>query len=259
MDVWRLIVSSSAPGPRNLAVDQAIAEHVQAAEAPPTLRFYTWYPRALSLGHAQPVAAVDRPLAGKLGVDLVRRPTGGQAILHNDELTYAMALPKRHPLAARGVLRSYAALSRGLTAGLQRLGLKPELGDWEPKSGQTGDGLCFGSPSRHEIAVRGHKVVGSAQTRLHRGLLQHGSIVLSHDPDIYPLLGLQPVDPPSADLRTLLPDTPAVGSLIQAFTEGFASELDAAFAPSELSPEELARSDELLQLRYATDAWLERC
>jgi lipoate-protein ligase A len=242
-----------------MALDQAIAEHVQAGQSPATLRFYGWHPRVLSLGYAQPLASVDRPLARELRVDLVRRPTGGQAILHNDELTYAVALPHHHRLAERGVLRSYAAISRGLTAGLERVGLDPELGDWEPNADQTGDGLCFGSASRHEISVHGHKLIGSAQTRVHRGLLQHGSVVLSHDPDISRLLGLPALDPRPLGLRDLLPDPPTVGTLIQAFAEGFASELDAGLAPSQWSPDELTRAEELIRLRYASDAWLTRC
>ena len=258
MDLWRLLVSPADTGARNMAIDQAVAECVQAERTPPTLRFYTWRPRALSIGYAQPIASVDRRRAARLGVDIVRRPTGGQAILHHDELTYAVALPRGHPLAADGVLESYGVISRGLTAGLGLLGLAPRSGGWGPASSPVSDGVCFVSPSRHEIAVDGHKLIGSAQTRLHRGILQHGSIVLTHDPEIFSLMGVP--EPPSAPsgLRALLPALPPTGALVQAFAAGFAQALELTLRPGRLSAEEQARAHELRDDRYQTDAWLQR-
>ncbi len=259
MDLWRLLVSPAAPGATNMAVDHAVAERVQAEQVPPTLRFYTWRPRALSIGYAQPIASVDRSRAAQLGVDIVRRPTGGQAILHHDELTYAVALPRGHPLADDGVLESYGVISRGLTAGLVVLGIAPRAGPWGPSSEPKSTSVCFASPSRHEIAVDGHKVIGSAQTRLHRGILQHGSIVLAHDPEIYSLMGVP--GPPSAPsgLRALLPTLPPMGALVQAFAAGFTQALELTLQPGQLSAAEQGRADELFEDRYETDAWLERC
>ncbi len=258
MDLWRLLVSPAAPGARNMAVDQAVAEHVQAEQAPPTLRFYTWRPRTLSIGYAQPIASIDRSRAAQVGVDIVRRPTGGQAILHHDELTYAVALPRGHPLAADGVLESYGVIGRGLIAGLGVLGLAPHAGPWDPASESESTSVCFVSPSRHEIAVDGHKLIGSAQTRRHRGILQHGSIVLAHDSEIFSLMGVP--EPPSAPrgLRALLPTVPPTGALVQAFAAGFAQALELTLKPGLLSAEEQGRADELLEDRYQTDAWLER-
>ncbi|MBM4437167.1 MAG: octanoyltransferase, partial [Actinobacteria bacterium] len=182
MERWRLIVSAAAPGARQLALDQAMAEAVQDGRQPPTLRFYTWWPRALSLGFSQRFALVDAALAGVRGVGVVRRPTGGQAILHHDELTYAIALPRQHALAAGGGSASYQRLSHGLVAGLLTLGLAPDpahplapgdrrvrapaaltsVGD--PRA-HTSLAVCFATPSAHELVVHGHKVVGSAQSR----------------------------------------------------------------------------------------------
>ena len=170
-----------------MAVDQAMAEAVQRGDVPPTLRFYSWRPRALSLGYHQPLHLVDRSLARQYGIDVVRRITGGAALLHSDELTYAIAVPRRHRLVRGGVRASYAALTQGLAAGLEALGLAPAVGAPAHAAEETLPGLCFWSPSGHELWVAEHKMVASAQGRVHGGVLQHGSLVMSHDLDLHPL------------------------------------------------------------------------
>ena len=187
MEPWRLLVDPSAAGARNMAIDQAVAEAVQCGAAPPTLRFYTWWPRALSLGYHQSLRLVDRPLAQHLGIDIVRRITGGGALLHGDELTYAVAVPRRHRLVRGGVRASYAALTQGLIAGLEALGLTPRSGAGPIAPAEARPDLCFSSPSTHEIWIDGRKMVASAQGRVHGGVLQHGSVVLSHDLDVHRL------------------------------------------------------------------------
>ena len=181
MESWRLLISPAGGGARNLATDQAVAESVRDGASPPTLRFYTWRPAALSLGYGQPLAAVDTELARREGIDLVRRPTGGQAILHNDELTYAVMLPRTHALAAGGVLSSYERLSAGFERGFESLGLEARQGNWQPDPSDAEGLLCFASPSTHELSAQGVKLMGSAQTRLGGALLQHGSIPFAHD------------------------------------------------------------------------------
>ncbi|MBP8975043.1 MAG: hypothetical protein KBH93_14345, partial [Anaerolineae bacterium] len=111
---WRLLITPPADGPLNMAVDQAIMEAVAAGRVPPTLRFFAWTPPCLSLGYTQPVADVDRARLAARGWDLVRRMTGGRAILHTDELTYSVALPATDPVVAGGVVESYRRLSAAL-------------------------------------------------------------------------------------------------------------------------------------------------
>ncbi len=258
MEAWRLLVSPPAAGATHMALDQALAEAVQSGRSPPTLRFYTWWPRTISLGYRQPVDLVDRQIAWTLGVDVVRRMTGGEAILHSDDLTYAVAIPRSHPLARGGVLASYAAISQGLVAGLEALGLTPTAGEALDIASDEALGLCFATPSRHEIWVDGHKVIGSAQGRVHGGVLQHGSVVLSHDDGIYPLTRSRaPIDR-LRGLRDVLSQPVTVGSLVQAMTEGFATRLDVIPEPGELTANERSRRDELVKVRYANNDWLER-
>ena len=169
-------------GRRNMAIDEAILEAVAAVMAPPTLRFYAWDPACLSLGHAQPIDVVDE---GGLVVerwDIVRRPTGGRALLHTDELTYSIAAPDSLQGLTGGVLPSYRTLSRGLLGGLERLGLHPDA----PALTVVGQSdqlnpVCFEVPSAYEITVGGKKLVGSAQLRRRGATLQHGSLPLTGD------------------------------------------------------------------------------
>ena len=257
MESWRLLVSPADSGARNLATDQAVAEFVRDGASPPTLRFYTWRPAALSLGYGQPLTAVATDLAGQYGIDLVRRPTGGQAILHNDELTYALMLPRTHALAAGGVLRSYGRLSAGFERGFATLGLDTRQGDWQSDAANGAGLLCFASPSTHELSAKGVKVMGSAQTRLRGALLQHGSIPFAHDPRIYDLLRLPRRDTLHG-LRDLQSPAPTVGALIEVLATGFTEALHVTMTPGTLSADECGRRDELVRNRYACDAWLAR-
>jgi lipoate-protein ligase A len=179
---WRLLISPPAIGRRNMAVDEAILEAVTSGRAPPTLRLYAWSPPCLSLGHAQSIEVVDQAGLAREGWDLVRRPTGGRALLHTDELTYSIAAPDSAVGLSGGVLPSYQHLSRGLLTGLERLGLHPD----PPALTVIGQAdrlnpVCFEVPSAYEITVGGKKLVGSAQLRRRGGVLQHGSLPLSGD------------------------------------------------------------------------------
>lgn len=176
MRQWRLIYDCPTCGPRNMAVDEAI---LRAGFDQPTLRLYAWEPFCLSLGYGQRAADVDRERLAAQGWDMVRRPTGGRAILHGDELTYSLMLPAKHPIGRGGVVDSYRRISRALIAGLERLGASPEAGESAGK-GRSG-AVCFETPSHYEITAQGRKVVGSAQVRREYGILQHGSLPLHGD------------------------------------------------------------------------------
>ncbi len=177
---WRLLLSPPGRGPWNMAVDEAVLESVGRGEAPPTLRLYAWSPPCLSLGRSQPYEEVDEAALQRLGWEAVRRPTGGRAILHTDELTYALLLPPDEPLAQGSVLESYRRIAAGLVRALELLGAPVEV--------QQGGGslrqappVCFETPSAYEITVGGRKLLGSAQARRREGVLQHGTLPLHGD------------------------------------------------------------------------------
>src|SRR5213080_2764433 len=178
-DGWRLLLDKPASGAWNMAVDEVLLDGVAAGAAPPTLRFYEWVPACLSLGYFQPFSVVNLDGCRGLGIDIVRRPTGGRAILHDRELTYSVALPASILGHDAGILPSYRRLSLALQAGLQRLGIDVSLAPESEAPTRAAHGpACFDRPSAHEILLRGRKVVGSAQVRRAGALLQHGSIVI---------------------------------------------------------------------------------
>jgi len=180
---WRLLWSPPADGATNMAIDAAMVEAVAEGQAPPTVRFYRWDPPCLSLGRRQPAEAVDLPRCRADGVEVVRRPTGGRAILHADELTYSVVFPEADPRAAGGVLETFRRFGEAFAQALRALGvpdvtLAPHL---DPAG--RGEGfVCFEVPADYELTVGGRKIMGSAQWR-HRGVvLQHGSLPLAGDP-----------------------------------------------------------------------------
>jgi lipoate-protein ligase A len=180
---WRLILTPPAPGAWNMALDEAILEAVGKNQVLPTLRLYAWDPPCLSLGFAQHVKDVDQQVLQYNGWQLVRRPTGGRAILHTDELTYSVIAPLNEPRVEGGVLESYFRLSLALRSALEDLGL-PARADKEyalPHGAQAAGPVCFEVPSNYEITVYGKKLVGSAQARRKEGVLQHGSLPLYGD------------------------------------------------------------------------------
>lgn len=181
--IWRLVISPPAAGPWNMAVDEAILESVSRGEQPSTLRLYAWDPPCLSLGYAQPATDADLAALQSRGWDLVRRPTGGRAILHTDELTYSVSAGHSEPRLAGSVLESYRRIAAALLAALQSLDIPAQSSALaQPATGTDPKGpVCFETPSNYEITSQGKKLVGSAQARRKEGVLQHGSLPLLGD------------------------------------------------------------------------------
>lgn len=179
MRQWRLIYDNPAVGAWNMALDETIMEAVGAGQSPPTLRLYAWQPNCLSLGYGQRVSDVDFTRVEQFGWDVVRRPTGGRAILHADELTYSLSLPATDELCAGTIIESYQRISFALLAGLTYLGASPHAD--QPAERMESGPICFETPSHYEITVAGRKLVGSAQMRRKNAILQQGSLPLSGD------------------------------------------------------------------------------
>ncbi|MBI2875586.1 MAG: lipoate--protein ligase family protein [Candidatus Tectomicrobia bacterium] len=181
---YRLILSGRLDGPTNMALDEAILLAASQALAPPTIRLYGWSPSALSLGYAQKLRAeIDLERCQAWGVDIVRRPTGGRAVLHDQELTYSLVAPEEAFPAPPSILATYREISRALIAGLAQLGIDSQLVPEPPRtlSRPASSAACFATPSAYEVAVAGKKIVGSAQKRWKGYLLQQGSILISLD------------------------------------------------------------------------------
>jgi lipoate-protein ligase A len=177
---WRLVIDDEPrSGPANMALDQAIAEACAAGDSPSTLRFYRWQPPAVSLGRHQPVTDIDMAAVEQAGYEIVRRPTGGRAILHIDEFTYSVMSAADEPRVGGGVMDAYLRLSNALLAGLQRLGLgEVNKAAGDVRTSQDVSAACFEVPSAYEITSNGRKLMGSAQSRRAGYVLQHGSLPL---------------------------------------------------------------------------------
>jgi len=184
---WRLILDPPLPGKSNMDRDIEIMEEVAAGECPPTLRLYRWSPPAVSLGYFQDENdVVDMDACRKAGVEIVRRPTGGRAVLHLHELTYSIVVPEVHPFIHNGgVMDAYRAISRGLVTAFNLLNILASVTPEQKGQGGLAPGSCFDTPSAYEIQVDGKKVVGSAQLRRDGIVLQHGSILFKLPADLY--------------------------------------------------------------------------
>jgi lipoate-protein ligase A len=253
-----------------MALDEAILEAVSNRDSPPTLRFYAWDPPCISLGVAQSIHDVDLERLGAKGWDLVRRSTGGRAILHTDELTYSIIAPSDNTHVAGGVLESYRHLSQGLVAGLQRLGMTVEIEPEKQLSIQErGNPVCFQAPSAYEITVNHKKLLGSAQVRRRSGILQHGTLPLSGDiTRICEVLQFEDDGARAAAAAALLDRAATVEDLLgepvpwdhaaAAMREGFQQALKIQIDIGELTHEELIRAEDLQRERFTNAQWTER-
>lgn len=251
-----------------MAVDAAILEAVAEGAQPPTLRFYAWAPPCLSLGRNQPLADVDQGACRKAGVDLVRRPTGGRAILHTDELTYSLVLDQSDARATGDVVESYRRLSEGMLAGLRRLGVEVTLAGGHRQEPTELSAACFEVPSNHEITTKRCKLVGSAQWRTRGAVLQHGTLPLQGDISrVVEFLNLSQEERATQRKALLSRATTlerATGQTLD-FAEvarnlaiGFAEILCLELAPHVLGPQERVRAEEFRRSQYADRHWTER-
>ncbi len=177
----RLLDDAALDGPTNMARDEALLTGVGSGQSLPTLRLYEWCEPTLSLGYFQPYAEYLAlpPPAGKLPV--VRRPTGGGAILHDLELTYSITLPMGHVLLSRGPNRLYEVAHDAVIAALAELDLAPSrCGQSDGSGAARGPFFCFARRHCYDILVGEDKIAGSAQRRTRHAVLQHGSIVLAN-------------------------------------------------------------------------------
>lgn len=181
MRTWRYLPYEVHSGAVNMGVDEAILQAMaQNEQKLPTLRFYGWHPAALSLGYAQSYfKEVNEEVISKRGLDVIRRPTGGRAILHQYELTYSVIAPEADENVAGTIIESYLKISQALLEGFKDLGIPVAMAKGEMRDGDSA--ACFDSPSWYELVVEGRKLVGSAQLRKDGVLLQHGSIIFHFD------------------------------------------------------------------------------
>jgi lipoyl(octanoyl) transferase len=278
---WRLLITPPNPGALNMAIDEAILETVGRGDVPTTLRLYAWDPPCLSLGYAQPLANVDLYQLTKYGWDIVRRPTGGRAILHANELTYSVIAPHTEIRMAGSVLESYYRLSQALLRALNLLKIPAKTLKKAESTGSNQQNsrihnenspsvpVCFEVPSTYEITVLDKKLIGSAQARRKEGILQHGSLPLYGDiARIIQVLKFSDEEMRASAVIRLINRATTIESILgariewetaaQAFSIAFQQVLNLIFQAAPLTSTEESRANELVQNKYTHPSWTER-
>jgi lipoate-protein ligase A len=257
---WRVLVEDHPrDGAWNLALDEAILRAVAADKAPPTLRLYAWEP-AVTLGRGQPASDVDGEALRARGYRLLRRPSGGTAVLHRDELTYSIAVPSDEVRVGAGIVDAYRRLSAPLIGTLQALGVPDVSAVAHPDARGERLPICFALTSDYEITSGGRKVVGSAQMRVKGGALQHGTLPLRGD--LARICDVLRCCPDRDWLRARMASLEEVLGRVVTWTE-VADALVAALGPtlnvqprlSVPTPEERAAAEALVEERYGNEAW----
>jgi lipoate-protein ligase A len=236
-----------------MALDHALLESVQQHPRA-VLRFYRWQPACLSFGRNQPAAGCyDASVARALGIDIVRRPTGGMAVLHDGELTYAVIAPVE---LLGGPRASYRAINAALVAGLRKLGVPAQLAGNGQRAAFGTLHPCFAEPAAGEVVAGGQKLVGSAQRCEQRTLLQHGSILLAGSQDVVSRMTTTPFELQgrATTLTALLGAAPPLPELVSALAAGFEESTGWQVAAGRLDIETAKRASELEAL-YRSDDW----
>jgi len=263
----------------NMAIDEALMK----LNSEPVLRFYRWRPAAVSIGYSQDLKKeIDLKQCKRYNIDHVRRPTGGRAVLHDDELTYSFVCPK--DFLPEEIIESYKVISSGIITALKKLGLKAEMkqGSDIEKSKTP---VCFDAPSWYEITVNGKKIVGSAQTRKQDKILQHGSVLMGFEHNLNVGIFNIPDNKRPEMLKRLHEGVTYLNAELKLSSEsekgleksktsqrkkvtyedvaramhaGFEKNFNAKFALSRLTNEELRLAEQLDEEKYSTAQWNEK-
>lgn len=282
---WRMITGFDLAGDYSMALDEALLESVIAGGAP-VVRFYTWRPATLSLGVNQSSREVNAGECARRGFSLVRRLTGGRAVLHQHELTYSIIARENDPRVSGGVIESYRKISAALVDGLCMLGVdvslaEPSLALYRVVSASrrqpvalnesveeegSHGAVCFDVASAYEIIVGGRKLVGSAQARRGGAILQHGSILLDIDWDAWASVFAYATEAGKQRAYAKLPArmtslkhelgrTASPAEVRTALTESFERVMRISLQPSVLSGAEEAETLRLAREKYGAEAW----
>ena len=253
----RMIIQGAGHAYRNMALDEALSEAVRKKLSPPTLRLYQWDRPSVSIGYFQKAADINTDYCRTKGYPVVRRLTGGRAILHDAELTYSLSSPADSGLFEAGLRKTYAVISNALLHGLKLNGIDAEI-SWRKKQGPAHrNPACFTSVSYGEIKAGGKKIIGSAQKRYKNGFMQHGSILLSFRADELrsALNGSNSVD--FEDIGALRDHNReiTVTQLQLSLKEAFEKELRIKLVADNPSRIEIDAAKELERNKYSTREW----
>lgn len=265
--IWRFIPYKKLNAFENMAIDEAIFRENQLIDAAPTLRFYSWSPPSISLGYFQETSKeVDVEACRRYHIDIVRRPTGGKAVLHEHDLTYAVVAKEHNPLFPPDILGTYRVISGCIADALSELGIKAEMaGDGRASQDELLKASCFSSPSRYELLVKKRKICGSAQVRSRGVFLQHGSILLDFNPVKTCSVLLSRHGDRERHVKQLresvtsiyehIGSTVNVAMICHSLKKNFEKKLGIELVQEEMTPEEEVLKTQLMHDKYSNDKW----
>jgi lipoate-protein ligase A len=263
-ETWRFLDTGPCPAAFNLALDESIAIAVREGNAPPTLRLYSWQTPSVSIGYFQKIMDIDTGYCAEKNIPVIRRLTGGRAILHDDEITYSFSARTVSGSFSGGLLDSYRKISVAFALALSKIGIPPELKLVRRSRSAATSGLrtkspsCFQSVSYGEITIGGKKVIGSAQKRWADALLQQGAIPLAADGvdamKVFRLDTAQEINDSFTGLHNVLPNF-IYEDFKEAVRVSFEETLNGSFDASSLFPEEISTARKLQVEKYSSREW----
>jgi lipoyl(octanoyl) transferase len=254
---WRLIVGPSLAGPLNMAIDETLASGAAADASVPTLRLYSFNPPCITVGRFQPLAGLfDAGACARAGIDVTRRPTGGLAILHKDDFTYALTCPIHEgDIASRE--EHFRGIARGVVASLEQVGIEGRV--VSHGGAKLSPGWCFDREFGVDIEWNARKICGSAQRLYQASMLQHGSLFLEDSASIVAELSTG-AGAPAGRVPVSLAEACGrkVGweEMARAFSVGFARALEIQLEPGEMSAREWEEATRMAREKYSDPCWI---
>ncbi|MGC8757310.1 MAG: lipoate--protein ligase family protein [Caldisericaceae bacterium] len=262
--MYRFIDTTLNNGAMNMAIDEALLLGQANYGLPPAVRIYQFDPATLSIGYFQRIEKeVDIDYCKRRGFDIVRRPTGGRAVLHDKELTYSITIAYPHRILEMNLLDSFHFLSNGIIKAIEVLGGKAYFSRREDN--EINSSSCFAAPTFSDILIDGKKVVGSAQMRNKFGLIQHGSIL--YDVNLNDIFHCIKIEDSQRDkiislasnkitsLNSELKRKVTLDELKRAFKIGMQDVLQEEFVDSSMDERELKMAQRLFEEKYNTHEW----
>ncbi|MEE8638552.1 MAG: lipoate--protein ligase family protein, partial [Candidatus Margulisiibacteriota bacterium] len=231
METWQLIVAPKLSGSANMQFDLKLLNDLEKGLVSSTLRIYSWKPKCISLGYAQKMdRLIDAKMARVQGWDIVKRPTGGGIVFHNEaEVTYALVTAIDNPVLPKGLVSSYKRISEAIVFALNKIGIVAQIRNPKHETRNKSQ-LCFSYPAEYEIVVDRKKIVGSAQKRGKRALLQQGSIFVSNiDNSAYSVLKNSYEKQNAVSIEAVLGRKVSFEELSKALIKGFEERLGVKF------------------------------
>ena len=255
----RCIITEPKTAAQNMAIDEALLEYCQE----PTIRFYQWKPRAISIGYAQDLdKEINTGFCKQNNIDIVRRLTGGKAVFHDQEVTYSFISPEDKINLPKEVNESYKIIAEALVKALKTLGIQAEMKKQPEKLATS---ICFNSSNWYELEVNNKKISGSAQRRIKNKILQHGPVLLDFDPAINAkcfktLSELDTKEQLKKRITSIKQETKATSpeELIEALKQGFEETFNTKLEIEELTKEEKDLADKLKKEKYSSLEWNKR-